>query len=287
MGSGISSSIRPAQVFHRKKNKQNTEKSHHVTLKSPWTCHPRSQFRKLPDYVDSSRDRDRIFIPKCWVVGPLYQLSKKGSRFHSTHPPKKVTNSQNCQVVLTFCLKKKWLEITKHPSIHPSIHPLKKMVLTRVPETSLSLSQKETGLFLITLSVEILNSIKKKSQRLPGHSAGYFGELPKLPTNKNPEQSVIFTVDSLTFFEQKMAAAFSSVPFFEDVSNPWGGLLQPGQVVFQWISQKNLPAGSSWNRCWFTIQGIGKNQVLPSDLCSRVVLKDLEPGLSRDLHLGD
>ena len=32
------------------------------------------------------------------------------------------------------------------------------------------------------------------------------------------------------------------------------------------FSRRILPEGSSWRRCWFTIQGICKNKVLPSDL---------------------
>ena len=228
------------KFFIGKKKQQNTEKFHHVTLKSPWKCHLAPQFWKLPDYVDSSRrDRDRIFIPQIvgLVVGPLCQLSKKRVTFSLNSPSQKGHKLAELPGSTDFLFKEnKWLEITKHPSIRHS----KKLVLKSSRDLSLSLPKGNCS-FLITLSVEILNSIKKKSQRLPGHSAGYFGEPPKLPTNKIQSKVWFFTVD---FFLSKKWLQLFSVLFFDDVSNTWGGLLQPGQVVFQWISQRILPGGS-------------------------------------------
>ena len=211
MGSGVSSEF--GKFLIGKKNKQNTEKSHHVTLKSPWKCHPGPNFGNSqitwppwpwPDF----------YPPNVGLLVPLYQLSKKGSRFHSPHPPKKVTNSQNCQVVLTFCLKEK--VVGNHQT---SIHPTFKKTSSKEFQRSLSLSlPKGNWFFLITLSVEILNSIKKKSQRLPGHCRLFWGA-SQAPYKQNPEQSVIFTVD---FFWAKNGCRFSARQF-EDVSNTWGG----------------------------------------------------------------
>ena len=237
MGSGISSEF--AQVFHRKKK---TTKHWKV---SP--CHPQEPLKMSPGSPILETPRLRWFKPpwpwpdfyppNCWVVGPLCQLSKKRVTFSLNSPSQKGHKLAELPGSTDFLFKeKKWLEITKHPSIRHS----KKLVLKSSRDLSLSLPKGNCS-FLITLSVEILNSIKKKSQRLPGHSAGYFGEPPKLPTNKIQSKVWFFTVD---FFLSKKWLQLFSVLFFDDVSNTWGGLLQPGQVVFQWISQRILPGGS-------------------------------------------
>ena len=118
MGSGISNKNSASASFSsEKKNKQNTEKSHHVTLKSPLKMSPGSQFWKLPDYV-TAENRDRIFIPKLLVTGPLYQLSQKRVTFSLNSPFQKGHKLAELPGSTDFLFKeKKWLEITKHPSI--------------------------------------------------------------------------------------------------------------------------------------------------------------------------
>ena len=224
--------------FSSEKNKQNTEKSHHVTLKSPWKCHPRSPILETPRLLKPPWPWPD-FYPQMLGWSPFTSCPKKGSRFHSTHPPKKVTNSQNCQVVL-FVFKKK----SGWKSPFPSIHPLKKMVLTRVPEISLSLSlsQKETGLFLITLSVEILGSRsqRKNPKGCQGTLLAILGSLPSSLQTKSRAKCDFYRwlfvgpKNGCRFFQRANSKMFQFHTSFT-----WGGLL-PGQVVFQWISRRSF-----------------------------------------------